>query len=87
MQLQLATLYVKMRSFYGLSLILANTVAIYAQLLLFGPGQSDFKLADKNSVSSIVVASNELVGVARAAQDLAWDFGRVIGVCIVSQSF
>jgi len=47
-------------------------------LLRFDGG--DFKLADQAVAPSIVVASNERVGVARAAQDLAWDFGRVVGV-------
>ncbi|PSN62326.1 hypothetical protein BS50DRAFT_650881 [Corynespora cassiicola Philippines] len=54
--------------------------AAHAQLLVFDPGQSNFKLADKSLAPNIYVSSNDIVGVARAAQDLAWDFGRVLGV-------
>jgi hypothetical protein len=61
-----------------------STVPVNAQLLLFGPGQSNYKLADQSSAPKILVANNEVVGVARAAQDVAWDFGRVVGVSFLA---
>jgi len=67
-----------MKGLFSLPFVLAALGAVQAQLLRFDGG--DFKLADQAVAPSIVVASNERVGVARAAQDLAWDFGRVVGV-------
>ncbi|KAL5342667.1 hypothetical protein BJX70DRAFT_409660 [Aspergillus crustosus] len=57
-------------------LALVPTVQAY---LLFNSGESDFKLADQSTVPTILVAEDDHVGVARAAQDLALDFGRVVG--------
>ncbi|KAL4865075.1 hypothetical protein BDV12DRAFT_211234 [Aspergillus spectabilis] len=59
--------------------IVVFLASVYAQLL-FQPGRSQFKLADRTIAPGIWVAQNELVGVERAAQDLARDFGRVVGV-------
>jgi hypothetical protein len=52
----------------------------HAQLLFTSPGDSGFKLADQTTVPDIWVAKNDIVGVERTAQDVAWDFGRVVGM-------
>ncbi|KAH7093799.1 hypothetical protein FB567DRAFT_567057 [Paraphoma chrysanthemicola] len=69
-----------MRSLLKLSCLLAAASSVQAQLVQFSPGPGNWKLADQSIAPTIVVASNERIGVARAAQDLAWDFGRVVGV-------
>lgn len=60
--------------------VLTVFATVHAQLLVFDRSQSNFKLADKNVAPNIQVSSSDSLGVIRAAQDLAWDFGRVLGV-------
>ncbi|OGM51083.1 hypothetical protein ABOM_000371 [Aspergillus bombycis] len=48
--------------------------------LLFNSGESEFKLADQSVAPVIWTAQDDVIGVARAARDLALDFGRVLGV-------
>ncbi|KAE8409982.1 hypothetical protein BDV37DRAFT_277629 [Aspergillus pseudonomiae] len=48
--------------------------------LLFTSGGSEFKLADQSTAPAIWTGEDDLIGVARAARDLAQDFGRVLGV-------
>ncbi|KAK0385777.1 hypothetical protein NLU13_6954 [Sarocladium strictum] len=62
-----------------LVVVLAALAVGHAQLLFTSPGDSGFKLADQDGVPDIWVSKNDIVGVERAAQDVAWDFGRVIG--------
>jgi hypothetical protein len=64
--------------------LLAALSSIQAQLIQFSSGEGNFKLADHDTAPVIIVASNEQIGVARAAQDVAWDFGRVVGVSILN---
>ncbi|KAH7325672.1 hypothetical protein B0I35DRAFT_466743 [Stachybotrys elegans] len=42
--------------------------------------ETDFKLADTSLAPSILIAGNEPIGVERTANDVAQDFGRVVGV-------
>ncbi|KAF2825625.1 hypothetical protein CC86DRAFT_294373 [Ophiobolus disseminans] len=69
-----------MKRFLSISYVLVAASTVQAQLLQFNSNGSNFKLADRSVAPSIVVTSNERVGIARAAQDLAWDFGRVVGI-------
>ncbi|SPO04377.1 uncharacterized protein DNG_07062 [Cephalotrichum gorgonifer] len=69
-----------MKPYFVLPGMLACLATTNAQHLLFTSGESDFKLADTATSPDIKVSQNDLVGVERAAQDVAWDFGRVIGV-------
>lgn len=62
--------------------LLAAACPAVAQQIQFSAGENNLKLADQSVAPNILVASNEQVGVTRAAQDLAWDFGRVVGVSI-----
>lgn len=71
-----------MASLMRLTCVLAAISSVQAQLIQFSVGDGNFKLADQSIAPTIVVAKNEQVGVARAAQDLAWDVGRVVGVSI-----
>lgn len=52
---------------------------VNGQLLTFTPGESEYKLAEEGFVPAIKVSGDDFVGVHRTAQDLADDFGRVIG--------
>lgn len=54
-------------------------IGVAQSQLLFKDGSSNFKLGDSNISPDIKIAKNEPVGVPRTAQDLAWDFGRVLG--------
>lgn len=76
-----------MVSWVGLACLLTATASIQAQLIQFSAGDGNFKLADQSVAPTIIVASNERVGVARAAQDVAWDFGRVVGVSTLRLTF
>lgn len=62
-----------------LSFMLGSFTFVHAQLL-FDPGPSKFQLASTSFAPDLWVAQNELPGVERTAQDLARDFGRVVGV-------
>ncbi|KFA68067.1 hypothetical protein S40285_02546 [Stachybotrys chlorohalonatus IBT 40285] len=62
--------------------ILSTALAVAALgqcQMLFEPGSSDYQLADDTFAPTILVSGNEAPGVARAAGDLAADFGRVVG--------
>lgn len=48
-------------------------------LLVFQSGKSPYKLADQNNAPNIWIAENDFKGVQRVANDLAADFGRVVG--------
>lgn len=51
----------------------------FGRIISFQPGSKALQLASRSFGPSIYVASTELNGTVRAAQDLAIDFGRVTG--------
>lgn len=60
--------------------LLTCAIGAQCQLLVFPPSSSNYKLADTSTAPEIQVASNDFAGVKRTANDLAVDFGRVVGV-------
>lgn len=68
-----------MKLFSTIPSVLGSFACVCAQLL-FDPGASDFQLATASFAPDLWVAQNEFMGVERTAQDLARDFGRVVGV-------
>ncbi|ELQ35044.1 hypothetical protein M0657_005941 [Pyricularia oryzae] len=67
------------RKFTPCALLAAALGTAHAALLTFTAGESDFKLAATGLAPVIQVASNDWPAVKRVAQDLAADFGRVVG--------
>ncbi|KAI9149023.1 Intracellular serine protease [Paramyrothecium foliicola] len=67
-----------MKHLISIPAVLAAVSSVGAQLL-FSPSGSNFKLGDGSVSPDIKIAKNEPIGVPRTAQDLAWDFGRVLG--------
>lgn len=65
---------------FGSLCLLVAVGCVQAQLIQFSSGEANFKLADRSIAPDIIVASDEEIGVSRAAKDVAWDFGRVVGV-------
>ena len=68
-----------MNLYSAIPFVLGSLASVHAQLL-FEPDVSDFQLASTTSAPDVWIAQNELIGVERTAQDLARDFGRVVGV-------
>ncbi|KAF9871025.1 hypothetical protein CkaCkLH20_11442 [Colletotrichum karsti] len=61
-------------------LFLVKVLLAQQDILLFQDGSSNYRLASQQTGPQVWVAKNDYPAVHRASQDLAVDFGRVLGV-------
>lgn len=62
------------------AILLLRAITVAHGQLIFDPGESELKLADTTRAPDIRIAPDEALGVERTANDVARDFGRVVGV-------